>query len=346
MNTGHKLSRCILPLLLIIALLLPTAAYAADPEIPDFSGAAVIELNHGVPAFSEEDAAAAEGLVYSELDALGRPGPACALLSRETLTVELRDEDGEELPVGWQKARYDDVIPECYLYSICCLVSPALGGSGTDMRNVFTGTRYLRTEGMQPFEDLIAGLLLRTNYHILYRATPVYRGEELVPMGVQLEACSVEDGGRSVRFNVLVYNVQPGISIDYRTGDSRLDGKLAVNTAAAAFVKTLEYPPLAEMETPKYGSFDEMFAEYQKSAAAAARAQQASADAVTLPGTVFIPNNPFVDYSQTGKKYHKSRDDSGDYPKELPIEEAAALYEPCHSCWSGDELAILESRFG
>lgn len=258
MNTGYRLSRCILPLILIIALLLPTAAYAADPEIPDFSGAAVIELNHGAPAFSEEDAAAGDCVVYSELDALGRPGPASAVLSRETLTVELRDESGEELPVGWQKARYDDVIPECYLYSICCLISPALGGSGTDMRNVFTGTRYLRTEGMEPFEDLIAGLLLRTNYHILYRATPVYRGEELVPMGVQLEACSLEDGGRSVRLNVLVYNVQPGVSIDYLTGDSRLNEKLAVTAAGASFVKALEYPPLAEMEEPKYASFEEL----------------------------------------------------------------------------------------
>lgn len=258
MNTGFKLSRCMLPLILIIALLLPSAAYAADPEIPDFSGAAVIELNHGAPAFSEEDAAAEETFVYSELDALGRPGPASALLCGETLAVELRDESGEELPVGWQKARYDGVIPERYLYNICCLISPALGGSGTDMRNVFTGTRYLRTEGMEPFEDMIAGLLLRTNYHILYRATPVYRGEELVPMGVQLEACSLEDAGRTVSFNVLIYNVQPGVSIDYRTGDSRPDEKLAVTAAGTAFVKALEYPPLAEMEAPKYGSFEEL----------------------------------------------------------------------------------------
>lgn len=306
MNTGHKLSRCILPLLLIIVLLLPTEAYAADPEIPDFSGAAVIELNHGIPAFSEGDAAA-ESLVYSELDALGRPGPACALLSRETLTVELRDEDGEELPVGWQKARYDDVIPERYLYSICCLISPALGGSGTDMRNVFTGTRYLRTEGMAPFEDLIAGLLQRTNYHILYRATPVYRGEELVPMGVQLEASSVEDAGRSVRFNVLVYNVQPGVSIDYLTGDSRLNGKLAVTTAAAAFVKTLEYPPLAEMEAPKYGTFAELNDEYNKATAK----NSLSGNTGSVSGTKYV-------YDSVTLKFHYEDCPWG--PKENAVE--------------------------
>ena len=276
-NTRCMIRKIILPLLLVFAFLMPTGAYAASPDIPAFDGRAVIELNGYVPVFSAEDIAAEDYIVYSELDELGRPGSAAAFISGQALSKELRGESGDYLPVGWKTARYDDVIPERYLYSLCCLISPELGGAAADSRNVFTGTRYFRAEGMRPFEDLIADYLRRTSFHVLYRVTPVYNGNDLVPTGIQMEACSVEDAGRSVCFNVFVYNVQPGISIDYSSGGSQRNAEITVSAASGDFLKAHEFPPLAEMEQPKYGSFGQLFNEYAKSAAAATAANSSAA---------------------------------------------------------------------
>ena len=199
-----KLSRGILPLLLVIALLFPQSAFAAVPGIPDFDGAAVTELNRNVPALVSEDNDMREHITYSSLDALGRPGPVTACLSSASLPTGLRSDDVGAMPVGWVTARYEDG----YLYSLCHLLSPALGGDASAAENVFTGTRYLQNESMRPFEDRIADCLARTAYHVLCRVTPVYSGDNLVPDGVQLEALSVEDGGRTVCFNVFLYNIR------------------------------------------------------------------------------------------------------------------------------------------
>lgn len=250
MLTQFDIKKCVLPIFLIIALLLPSAAYAAS-DIPAFDGAAVVELNGNMPAFLPEDLVTENYAVYSELDALGRAGPATACISRSSFPTQLRAESGDVLPVGWQTVRYDDVIDGRYLYSLCHVIAPELSGAGSDPRNLFTGTRYLRTEGMQPFENMIADFLRRTAFHVLYRVTPLYHGEELVPFGVQMEAYSVEDAGKSVCFNVFAYNIQPGVSIEYQNGNSKLSTAVTVVSAARDLIESRWLPPLSSnAQTP------------------------------------------------------------------------------------------------
>lgn len=255
-----KLSRGILPLLLMIALLLPQSAFAAAPAIPAFDGAAAAELKRNVPTLLAEDIDTQEHVTYSPLDELGRPGPVTACLGRASLPTGLRSDDVSALPVGWVTVRYEDG----YLYSLCHLLSPALGGDASAAENVFTGTRYLQNESMRPFEDRIADYLARTQNHVLYRATPVYSGDNLVPDGVQLEALSVEDGGKSVCFNVFLYNIQPGVAIDYRTGESARDASVAVDFTAKELLALRLFPEPSEMLAPQHGSFDALSEEYNK----------------------------------------------------------------------------------
>ena len=281
MNMRFPIKKTILPLLLIAALLFPSSAYAASPGVPDFSGAAAIELEGCIPDFSPDDFTGEDYVAYSELDALGRPGPATACLSGAALSRPLRADSGASLPVGWETARYDDLIDGRYLYTLSYLLSPALGGADSDARNIFTGTRYLRAEGMRPFEDVVAGFLKRTAYHILYRVTPVCRGDELVPTGVQMEAYSVEDAGRSVCFNVFVYNVQPGIEIDYRSGKSAQSASVEVTLPAGDILHLRRYQARPGTTAPSVGSFSELGkqveSDSQKAAAASPAGKPAAA---------------------------------------------------------------------
>ena len=271
-----RILKVILPLLLMLSLLVPSSAYAA-PDIPEFGGAAAIELSGFVPAFSPDDFTGEDYIRYSELDALGRPGPATACLSSASRPVELRAESSAYLPVGWESVRYDDVIDEGYLYCLCQLISPTLSGSGPDARNVFTGTRYLRAEGLRPFEDLVAAFVSRTAYHILYRATPVYHGDELVPYGVQLEAYSAEDAGRTLSLNVFLYNVQPGVTIDYRSGKSAQSPSVEVTSTAGDILRLHQYQTRPGPDAPAVGSFSNLSATANTAAASAAGKSNTSA---------------------------------------------------------------------
>ena len=234
------MKKTILLLILAFALLIPSAAWAALPEIPAYSGETVIELNHNVPGFTPEEMTAQDYISYSELDELGRCGQATACLSRKALPTALRGEITGGLPTGWVEARYDDVIDGYYLYSRCHLISYDLGGRNDDARNFLTGTRCLNTRGLQPYEEKISDYLHRTSNHVLYRVTPVYEGDNLLAKGVQLEAYSVEDSGKTVSFNVFAYNVQPGVIIDYATGESERDPDYVTPEQAAAAAAAAE----------------------------------------------------------------------------------------------------------
>ena len=74
---------------------------------------------------------------------------------------------------------------------------------------------------MLAFELQVMQYLDSSENHVLYRVTPLFYGPELVARGVEMEAYSVEDRGQGICFHVFVYNVQPGIEINYLTGDSR-----------------------------------------------------------------------------------------------------------------------------
>lgn len=193
---------------------------AADFVIPQYTGSAYAEINGNIPFFQESDITTTAYEEYSPLDRLGRCGPAMACLGRETMPTEERGEIGMIRPSGWHTVRYDDLIEDKYLYNRCHLIAYMLAGENDNDLNLITGTRYMNTEGMLLFEIEVADYIFKTGNHVLYRVTPCYAGDDLVAAGVLIEAYSVEDNGQGLAFNVFVFNVQPGVIIDYRTGNS------------------------------------------------------------------------------------------------------------------------------
>ena len=197
--------------------------YSLD-ELPAYSGEPYVAVNGNQPFFTDEDQTTASYETYSPLDALGRCGAAWANVGVDLMPTEDRGSIGQVKPSGWQTVKYD-IVDGKYLYNRCHLIGFQLTGENANEENLITGTRYLNVEGMLPFENLVADYVKETENHVLYRVTPIFEGEELVARGVQMEGLSVEDEGDGVCFNVFVYNVQPGITIDYATGDSALSGE-------------------------------------------------------------------------------------------------------------------------
>ena len=196
-------------------------------NLPAYSGEAYVELNDNVPSFSKKGMTSKAFEKYIELDDLGRCGAAYANVCTETMPTEERGNIGMIKPSGWQTVKYDNVDGK-YLYNRCHLIGYQLTAENANEKNLITGTRYLNIEGMQPFENMIADYIDETDNHVLYRVTPIFRGDNLLASGVQMEAYSVEDKGKGVSFNVYCYNVQPGIEINYSDGTSRLaDGTIA-----------------------------------------------------------------------------------------------------------------------
>ena len=191
-------------------------------EIPEYSGESYIEINGNEPDFSEEEWSEESFEVYSELDSLGRCGTAYANVGTDLMPTEKRGSIGQGKPTGWQTVKYD-VVDGNYLYNRCHLIGYQLSGENANEKNLITGTRYMNVEGMLPFENMVADYVKETDNHVLYQVTPVYDGDNLVADGVQMEAYSVEDEGDGISYNVYVYNVQPGIEIDYATGESAID---------------------------------------------------------------------------------------------------------------------------
>ena len=191
-------------------------------EIPQYSGKPYVEVNNNVPFFEAEDYQIKSFEEYSELDNLGRCGIAYACLSKELMPTEERGKIGMIKPSGWHTVKYPEQIEDLYLYNRCHLIAWCLTGQNANEKNLITGTRYMNVEAMLPLEEKVANYIDRTNNHVLYRVTPVFDGENLVASGVLMEAYSVEDKGEGIQFCVYCFNVQPGIEIDYLTGESRV----------------------------------------------------------------------------------------------------------------------------
>lgn len=191
-------------------------------NIPEYSGVAYVEVNGNKPFFTESDISTDSFEYYSELDGLGRCGVAFANISREMMPTEERGEIGGIKPSGWNQAKYEGIVDSkpSYLYNRCHLIAYCLTAENANEKNLITGTRYMNVEGMLPFEERVARYLDDYDNHVLYRVTPVFEGKNLVAGGVLIEAYSVEDNGAGICFCVYCYNVQPGIEIDYRTGES------------------------------------------------------------------------------------------------------------------------------
>lgn len=188
-------------------------------NIPAYAGEPYVILNDNQPDFNLGDLTTEEFEIYSNLDFLGRCGVAYANISPESMPTEERGEIGQIKPSGWQTVRYE-FIDGKYLYNRCHLIGFQLAGENANEKNLITGTRYLNVVGMLPFENMVADYVEDTGNHVLYRVTPIYGGSDLVASGVQIEAISVEDEGEGICFNIYAYNVQPGVVIDYSTGEN------------------------------------------------------------------------------------------------------------------------------
>lgn len=197
----------------------PEGFYTLD-TLPGYAGEPYVELEGNAPDFPDTDKTTLSFERYSDMDELGRCGPAYANVGPETMPTEERGPIGMVKPSGWHTIRYD-FIDGNYLYNRCHLIAYMLTAENANECNLITGTRYLNVIGMLPFENQVADYVRETGNHVLYRVTPVFEDAELVARGVEMEALSVEDDGAGVCFHVFVYNVQPGVVIDYETGKSR-----------------------------------------------------------------------------------------------------------------------------
>ena len=193
-------------------------------DVPKYRGIPYVEINDNRPSFSDKDKDRVEE--YSKLDKLGRCGPAFANVGKELMPTSPRESIRDVRPSGWHTVKYDGIIEDRYLYNRCHLIAFMLAGENANERNLITGTRYFNVEGMLPFEIQVADYVKSTGNHVLYRVRPIFKGNDLVARGVQMEAQSVEDGGEGISFNVYCYNVQPGIRINYKDGSSQPESKV------------------------------------------------------------------------------------------------------------------------
>lgn len=230
MNREKRQFRRVFFALLAACLLLAGCAFSEPPsgggnydssrtDVSPAGGKAYEEIDGNRPDFTEEDYTTEAFESYSELDGLGRCGVAYANICKELMPTEERGSIGQVKPSGWHTVKYDWVDGK-YLYNRCHLIGYQLAGENANEKNLITGTRSFNTQGMLPFENEVADYVKETGNHVLYRVTPVFEGDNLLAKGVTMEAYSVEDDGKGVCFHVFVPNVEPGVVIDYATGES------------------------------------------------------------------------------------------------------------------------------
>jgi len=188
-------------------------------SVPKYSGSPTVEINNNKPDFSKSELRTKASEKLGQLDSLGRCTTTTAVIGKESMPKGKRGSISEVHPTGWKSVRYKSVDGG-YLYNRCHLIGWQLTGDDAIPRNLITGTRYMNVEGMEPYESKVAEYIRSSGNHVVYRSTPIFKGDELVARGVHLEAESVEDKGRGISFNIFCYNVQPGIVINYKTGDS------------------------------------------------------------------------------------------------------------------------------
>lgn len=218
------------------------SAQATIADIPAYTGALCIDINHGEPGFTAQDETRGTFMRFSDLDFEGRCGTAFARIGPDTVSNEKRGDISQVHPSGWVQRKYS-FVDDGMLYNRSHLIAHQLCGENANEKNLITGTRTFNAVGMLYYEELVGDYVRSTGNHVLYRVTPLFAANDLVARGVQMEAKSVEDNGEAVQFNVFVYNVEPGVAIDYVTGESwessetpqvTSKGNATITTAAAA----------------------------------------------------------------------------------------------------------------
>lgn len=306
-------------------------------DVPDYSGTPYIEINNNNPFFNDTDKVTDAFENYSELDSLGRCGVAFANICPEIEPTEERGAIGSVKPSGWHTIKYDCVDGK-YLYNRCHLIGYQLAGENANEKNLITGTRYMNVDGMLPFEDIVDDYVDATQNHVLYRVTPFYNDNELVARGVLMEAYSVEDNGSGVCFNVFCYNIQPGVAIDYATGESSessdayaLIDQAAANTAPEIIVDAPSEEPAQEavVDTPP----EEPAPEAVVDAPSEEPAQEAVVEEPAQPEAPEV----MVWLTETGSKYHSINNCGRTNPANAyQVTESQAIssgYGKCSKCW-------------
>ena len=225
----------------VFSCILPAAAEFDFSSVPSYTGSPYVVVNDNLPDFAEADFTSSSFELYGGLDSLGRCSAAYANIGKDLMPTEERGSIGSVKPTGWHTVKYDNVDGK-YLYNRCHLIGYQLTAENANEKNLITGTRYLNVDGMLPFENMVADYIKETDNHVLYRVTPVFDGDNLVASGVLMEAESVEDFGDGILYNVFCYNVQPGIQIDYATGDSwedAADGENETDNKEASYILNL-----------------------------------------------------------------------------------------------------------
>ena len=212
--------------------------YITLDDIPEYSGSPYIELYYNMPLFENISQTAYEN--YAPLDELGRCGAAEACLSTELMPTEKRGSIGSVKPSGWRISKYDFIDGQ-YLFNRCHLIAFMLAAENDNPLNLITGTRYMNTEGMLPFETEVCDYIKKTQNHVMYRVTPVYSGDEPIARGVLMEAYSAEDNGKGICFDIFAYNVQPCVRIDYENGENYLDDFNVFTTVEETTEQTTEF---------------------------------------------------------------------------------------------------------
>lgn len=200
--------------------ILPQESYALE-SIPEYSGKSYVIINNNEPNFKEEEKTVKSFEKYSSLDILGRARVAYANIGLDLMPTKERGSIGSIKPSGWHTVKYD-IVDGKYLYNRCHLIGYQLTGENANEKNLITCTRSMNTRGMLTFENKVAEYIKKTKNHVLYRVTPIYKEDNLLASGVEMEAYSVEDQGRGIKFHVYIYNVEEKIEINYKTGESKL----------------------------------------------------------------------------------------------------------------------------
>lgn len=222
-------------------------------QVPKYNGEASVEVNGNKPYFTAKEKKNTKSFEsYHKLDKLGRCGVAYANVCKDTMPTEERGAIGSVKPTGWHTVKYNGIVDGNYLYNRCHLIAYCLTAENANKKNLITGTRYLNIEGMLPYETKVANYVDRTGNHVLYRVTPVFKGDNLLASGVLMEGYSVEDKGKGIKFCVYAYNVQPDIKIDYKTGDSKLISDKRKNTGNNSSDQETKQTYIVNLNTKKF----------------------------------------------------------------------------------------------
>lgn len=222
-------------------------------QVPKYNGEASVEVNGNKPYFTAKEKKNTKSFEsYHKLDKLGRCGVAYANVCKDTMPTEERGAIGSVKPTGWHTVKYNGIVDGNYLYNRCHLIAYCLTAENANKKNLITGTRYLNIEGMLPYETMVANYVDRTGNHVLYRVTPVFKGDNLLASGVLMEGYSVEDKGKGIKFCAYAYNVQPNIKIDYKTGDSKLISDKSKNTGNNSSDQETKQTYIVNLNTKKF----------------------------------------------------------------------------------------------